>query len=480
MPVSIDRPLTILGGNGINHALLMLAAMSVGIPVAIVSPAYAAARAEPWVKFASVVRQIGPGLIVADDVAVTMHALAATERSDVLVQSLVSLDWIDATPVVSAAKVDAAEASVGPDSIAKLLLTSGSTGAPKAVVNTQAMMVSNMQGLALVWPFLLDRPPVLLDWLPWNHTFGGNCCFNIVLFFRGTKMLLPLLEADSECARAFLERLDFLFSAGAPLPGALRTRIEALTQRVLGRTVPIFGGWGSTETAPFSTVLYFPTTQASNLGAPLPGTAIKLMPEGGRLELRLRGPNVMPGYWRDDAATAAAFDEDGFCRIGDAGKLADPDDPNAGILFDGRISENFKLSSGTWVNVGALRMAAISACDTLISDAVVVGEGRDDVGLLVFVNELRCRQHLVERHDPAFDGVAGTHDVIRARIGELLRQHNSNQIGSSTRIARFLVLAEPPSPNDGEITGKGYLDQRVLIERRGDAIARLFGSEGRF
>jgi feruloyl-CoA synthase len=340
--------------------------------------------------------------------------------------------------------------------------------------------------------------------------FGGNCCFNIALWFGGHfrvdhgrpspgmiqksiaalreapptlyfnvplgyELLLPFLEQDSDLAVRFLGNVDFLFSAGAPLPAPIRTRLEKVCRDALGRVPMIVGGWGSTETAPFSTVLSFDTAHSANLGIPIPGTTIKLVPDADRYELRVRGPNVTPGYWHDTAATTQAFDEEGFYRIGDAGKLADPLDPSAGILFDGRVSENFKLSSGTFVNVGALRVAAISAGGTLISDAVVAGENRAELGLLLFVNTDACRDLLgTETHAGLTHDAVVTHPKIIARIADGLRVYNAKESGSSKRFRRFLILREPPSAAHDEITDKGYINQRRILTRRAALVDALF------
>ncbi len=504
LPVSAESPLMILGGNGVNHALLMLAAMSVGIPAAIVAPTAVQAAAAPWHKLAKLVAQVTPGLVVADDEAGAVAALSAIGYGRVPVRSLSTLAWMEAVEAVKDNVLNRAEAAVTPDTVVKLLFTSGSTGTPKAVMNTQRMMVSSMQSLGLCWSFLSDRAPVMVDWLPWSHTFGGNHCFNLALWFGGSfhiddgkplpgmveqtiaairqcrptvyfnvpagfEALLPTLENDEEFARDFLGNLDFIFSGGAPMPAAMRTRIETVGLRAVGRAPSIFGGWGSTETAPCSTIVNFETPHATNLGIPLPGTEIKMVPDGGRMELRVRGGNVMPGYWRQPEATAAAFDEEGFYRIGDAGRLADPGDPAAGILFDGRVAENFKLTSGTWVNVGALRLAVITAGETLISDAVVAGEGREEIGLLLFLNsESLCKRFnttTINQVDPA---------EIREHVGKLLDRYNADQIGASTRIGRFLIMEDAPNALQDEITEKGYINQRKVLERRCALVEQLY------
>lgn len=511
LPITAERPLLLLAANGMNHALVVLAAMSVGLPVAVASPAYAAARAAPWAKLAKIVGSIDPTLALADDVEGVAEALGSIGAAGVKVMPIADLGWLMDQAPVPEEEVAAAAAHVGADTVAKLLFTSGSTGTPKAVVNTQRMLVSNVQAMTLLWSFLTRRPPVIVDWLPWSHTFGGNFCVHICLYLGGTfhidagkpapgaidltisalrrwsptvyfnvpagyEALLPALEADIGFARHFFADLDFLFNAAAPLPDVTRARLEAVAKRATGAPPAIFGGWGSTETAPGATMLSFPTPHASNLGVPLPGTEIKMVPVDGRHELRVRGPNVTPGYWKQPEATAAAFDEEGFYRIGDAGRMVDPADPAAGILFDGRIAENFKLGSGTWINVAAVRLAAIAAGEGLIADAVVAGEGRASVGLLVFPNHEACRA-LLAAEGLEYDGGAASLRRVHDRLVSLLHAHNEKQMGSSTRISHLLILADPPRAEHDEITEKGYLNQRAVLARRAASVDALYRDE---
>lgn len=495
-----ERPLMIVAGNTIEHALWMLGATLAGIPVAVVSPAYAAPTAAPYARLGVAAAHVTPGLVLADPVSAPALRTLPGLHVEILGEFIPA----------SAPLPDGMPVSLGGDTVAKLLFTSGSTGAPKAVPNTQRMMVSNMQALARVWPFLSEHPPVLVDWLPWNHTFGGNCCFNIVLYFGGTlhidqgkpvpaliertvealrrtaptayfnvpggyAALLPWLEEDVSLAETFFSRLDMLFNAAAALPESTRARLEKIAMRTIGRVPPILGGWGATETAPFSTVIYFPTSRAANLGVPLPGTEIKMVDADGRKELRVRGPNVMPGYWRQPEASAEAFDADGFYRIGDAAVFAERDTPESGFVFDGRIAENFKLSSGTWVNVSALRLAVIAATDPFIADVVVAGEGRPEVGILVFPNLEACRKLAC---DP--DGNVSTivsNPAVKAALLRGIDAYNAAQAGSSTHVRFVHVLTEPPSPDVGEITDKGYLNQRAVLRHRAAAVEALFRSE---
>lgn len=509
LPVSAERPVMILAQNGIVHALVMLAATAVGVPAAIVSPAYAAPGAKPWTKIYRVIEQVDPGVVFVDDPHEASAIFAQIGAPAKVIGLAEAAHIANATPVAEDHLSEAA-CGVTLDSVAKLLFTSGSTGVPKAVINTQRMLVSNMLALSQVWPFLAERPPRLVDWLPWNHTFGGNCCFDIALWFGGSmhidsgrpapaaigrtvaairahrpsiyfnvpvgyELLLPILESDQAFAAEFLGNLDFLFNAGAALPSATRRRLEAASMAATGRVVAIAGGWGSTETAPFSTALSFPTKHASNLGVPIPGTTIKMVPDAGRYELRIKGPNVTPGYWRDPSSTAMAFDEEGFYRIGDAGKFADEEHPGAGILFDGRTAENFKLTTGTFVNVAAVRLSVISEGGTLISDAVVAGENRDALGLVVFVNEQACRAMLSDAGiDPPDRATMVRHPVLEAKLAALIARHNAAAGGSSMRVARFLVAAEPLCAAEDEVTDKGYINQRRVLTRRASLVDELY------
>ena len=495
-----DRGLMLVAANGIDHALLLMAAMRIGVPTSIVSPTYCATGAAPWGKFIGLVEAVTPGLIVADRPQEVREALNLSKASRTVILPLDDLSWLSVLPATEDEIFKALEGSVNLDTVAKLLFTSGSTGTPKAVINTQRMMVSNMQAMGLLWPVVEKEPPILVDWLPWNHTFGGNCCFNLALYFGGTlhiddgkpttqligqtvaslkecvpnlyfnvpagyQALLPFLEEEPDFARAFLGAARFLFNAGAAMPASVLERLLDV-MRSHSIETPIIGAWGSTETAPFSTAVYFPSPFAGNLGVPIPGTEIRLVPNDGRTELRVRGPNVTPGYWRAPEATAAAFDDEGFYCIGDAGRLADKDHPELGILFDGRVAENFKLASGTWVNVSELRQGAIAACHGIVSDMVIAGSGRDGIGALLFLNDDACRR-------------LPTGTSIPSCVETFIREYNQNQLGQSTRIERFAIMDEPPNPHHGEITDKGYLNQRAVLLKRSDLVDLLYASESR-
>ncbi|MDH3968168.1 MAG: feruloyl-CoA synthase, partial [Rhodospirillales bacterium] len=410
--VTLDRPVMILSDNGIENGLLQLAAMHVGIPVVPTSPAYSL-MSRDFGKLKHVFGLIRPKLVFAADGAMFAKALGALDLEGVEVvvarnppEGLGVTAFAALAGTAPTGAVDAAQSRVGPDTVAKILFTSGSTGLPKGVLNTHRMLCSNQQAIAQIWPFVTRRPPVLVDWLPWSHTFGGNHNFNMILrnggtlyidagkpapglvektvanlrdvaptlYFnvpRGFDMIVPYLEQDEALRDHFFSNLDTIFYAAAALPQNLWERLEALSVATRGEKVVMTSAWGATETAPLVTGVHFPIDRAGVIGIPAPGSEIKMIPNAGKLEMRVRGPNVTPGYYKRDDLTREAFDEDGFYKIGDAGRLADPDDPAKGILFDGRVAEDFKLLTGSWVSTGTLRVAAIAAGAPIIQDAVV-------------------------------------------------------------------------------------------------------------
>ena len=478
-----EQPVAILSDNSVDHALLALAAMHVGVPVAPISPAYSL-LSKDFGKLRHIFGLVKPGLVWTADPEKFRPALEAVGAK---ATPLGPLD--DTTP---GSTLEREHAKVGPDTVAKILFTSGSTGVPKGVINTHRMLCANQQMIAQAWPFLEDRPPVVVDWLPWNHTFGGNHNFNLVLrnggtltidggkpvpglvettarnlaevppslYFnvpRGYELLLPFLEKDAALRKNFCRHLDVVFYAAAALPQNLWQRLEKIF-KAENRAVAMLSAWGSTETSPLATSVHFAIETAGVIGLPVAGCELKLVPNASKLEVRVRGPNVMPGYFANAALTRAAFDDEGFYRIGDAMKLADPADPARGIVFDGRVAEDFKLSTGTWVNAGAMRVKLIAAADPLIQDAVITGHDRSEIGALIFMS-------VAAKDLPP--------EQVRARLSSALKTL-AQEGGSSTHPARLLPMTELPSIDANEITDKGYLNQRAVLERRAALVEKLY------
>jgi feruloyl-CoA synthase len=513
--LSRDRPVAILSDNSIDHALLALGAMHIGVPVAPVSSAYSL-LSKDYEKLRYALELLNPGVVFVANGAPFTAALNKVKLGAAeLVVGSNAPEGIRATAFAELLAtqptfaVDEAFMKVGPDTIAKILFSSGSTDLPKGVINTQRMLCSNQQAIAQLWPFLSEKPPVIVDWLPWNHTFGGNFCFNAMLrhggtlyidegkptpqliaksvvnlreisptvYFnvpRGFDMLLPHLEQDEALRSNFFQRLDLVFYAAAALPPSLWSRLEDVAIAATGKRVPMVSGWGSTETAPDVTLVHFEIEGAGVIGLPIPGCEVKMIPNAGKLELRIRGPNITPGYWKRDDLSKKAFDEEGYYCIGDAGKLADPENPARGIEFDGRVAEDFKLATGTWVSVGALRVKAISAGAPVIQDAVVTGHDREEVGLLIFPNEAGCRSLCPDVPANATLATLIADARVRARMSEALKAMASEATGSSNRPTRALLMEEPPSIDANEITDKGYINQRAVLARRSALVEQLY------
>ncbi|PRY50158.1 trans-feruloyl-CoA synthase [Geodermatophilus tzadiensis] len=494
-----DRPVLVLSGNSRLHLVVALAAMTVGAPVVPTSVAYSLQSAD-HAKLRAMADLVEPGLVVAEDASFAAAVAAVAGGRPVLsrdgdVSGSVSVAEFGADPTD---EVDRRCAALRREDVAKILFTSGSTGSPKGVLNTHGMLMANQQQMRQVWPFLAEEPPVLLDWLPWSHTFGGNHDLHMVLANGGTlwiddgrpapalvgrtvrnladarptlylnvpagyAALLPHLERDPAAARAFLGRLRLGFFAAAALPQQLWDRLEKLAADH-GATMTMTTSWGLTETAPAATSAHFAITRSDVLGVPLPGVELALVPVGEKTEVRVTGPNVTPGYHRRPDLTAAAFDEHGFFRTGDAVALADPDDPAAGLVFRGRIAEDFKLSTGTFVSVGTLRPQLLSASDGLLTDAVVCGADGDCVTAMVWLHP---------EHATRVDADGVPEDSLRAELAATLRRLAARGGGSSQCVERLLVLTEPARLDAGEITDKGYVNQAAVRDRRAGLVALL-------
>ncbi|MFZ2653258.1 MAG: feruloyl-CoA synthase [Burkholderiaceae bacterium] len=519
------KPVVILSDNAIDHALLMLAAMHVGRAVCSVSSAYCRLT-QDYTKIAGILRTLDPALVYAADAKVYGPALraCAVDAVTVLGEGAASVSgaigWDSLLAATEGPEVMRAFNAIQADDHAKYLLTSGSTGQPKVVINTHRMLCANQQMIAQTWRFLDREKPVLLDWLPWSHTFGGNHNLNLVLrnggtmyidegrpapglidktvrnlrevrpnlhfnVPRGLDMLLPFFESDADLAHDVFTQLRMVFYAGAALPPAIWKRLVAVAARArtarpqaddLRRPPPegvessgkatltqeplwLTTSWGSTETSPAVTSAHWRLDAAGCIGIPLPGLELKLVRSAHKHELRVRGVSVFPGYRNAPDLTAAAFDDEGFYRIGDAGYLADELRPERGVMFDGRIAEDFKLTTGTWVSVGMLRLKLVSAFSPYAQDVVVTGHDRHEIGALVF---------------PSPAGSQLSADALAAKIGAALSGLRAQGGGSSQTPLRALILSEAPNADAGEITDKGYVNQGAVLARRAGEVELLY------
>lgn len=489
------RPLLILSGNSLDHLLMMSGAFTAGVPVVPVTPAYSL-LSKDFARLRAIVGVCKPGVVFASGEAEFGSALDAIAGfvptrvvSGPSTPSAIGLDDLPDLPADPA--VERAFSELTPKTVAKIMFTSGSTGTPKGVVTTHRMLCSNQQGFLQVWPFLGTEPPILVDWLPWSHVFGGNHVLGMALAGGGTihidagrpkggefgktlealsgiaptmyfnvplgwSLLVPELESNRAFAEHFFSRLRLMFNAGSSMPETLWQRLKTVAAEVADHPVPLTSGFGSTETAPTVTTAHELSPPYGGIGTPMPGVTVKLVPAGEKLEARVKGPNVFPGYYEDEAATAAAFDDDGFFKTGDALSLIDPDDPSAGMLFGGRLGENFKLMSGTWVTVGSLRTRLLAHVEVL-ADAVIAGADEE------YVTALAWAAPDLEIDDAAL------RQLIAAGLGRM-----GEKAGASGRVNRLLLIKDPPSMESGEITDKGYINQRRVLERRASEVARLY------
>ena len=517
--LSAERPVMILSENDLEQFILTLAGQHVGIPVAPISPPYSLVSKDLG-RLRHIANLLTPGLIFAADGQRYQRALEAisAEKTPIVVthspprgrQAILFSELHSTKPTSS---VESAHARIEPDDVAKFLFTSGSTAMPKGVINTHRMICSNLQMINQVFGFLEEEPPVLVDWLPWNHTFGGNHNTGISLYNGGTfyiddgrpgldsfretlrnlreisttvffnvpkayEGLLPALRSDRELRETFFRRLKLLFYAAAGLSQPMWDAYRTLAQEACGERIIMVTGLGATETAPMAIQTTWETDHAGVIGIPVPGVELKLVPRDEKLEARVRGPNITPGYWRQPELTQKVFDEEGFYSFGDAVRFIDPDNVNKGFLFDGRFSEDFKLSTGTWVSVGPLRAKIMAHFAPLVRDVVVAGHDRDDVGMLIFADLRACRELCgSESANLATADILG-HELVRSRFQLLLESFATQATGNSNRIVRAVLVEEPPSLDAGEVTDKGSLNQRAVLERRAALVEELYSSAG--
>jgi feruloyl-CoA synthase len=495
-------PVVCLSDNSLDQALLMLATLHIGRPFATVSSAYSR-LAKEYSKVSSILTELNPGLVYASDGAVYGSAIRASalkcpimlSNNAYMVEGCITMAELLRTRETPA--VMAEFAKITPETHAKYLLTSGSTGRPKVAINTHRMLCANQKQVQLNWPFLQNLRPVIVDWLPWSHTFGANFTFNMVLanggsfyidegrpvpgsmeksvrnlaevqpnlYFnvpRGFDALIAFLEQDESFARDFFGRLRAVFYAAAALPQSTWDRLERAAKKVMGEDVWFTSAWGATECAPALTNVHWRLDGPGCIGLPMAGTSIKFIPNGDKLEMRVKGPQVFPGYLNNPEKTAEVFDEDGYYMIGDAGVLIDPEKPERGIAFNGRVAEDFKLTTGTWVSVGTLRVRAVTALAPYAQDVVVTGHDRDEVGLLVFpspgAKDLPTEQ---------------LHTHLREGLKKLRSEGGG---GASQSPTRAMFLDEQPNLDAGEITDKGYINQRAVLSRRAEEVLMLHTS----
>ena len=516
--LSAERPVAILSDNDLEHLTLALGALWAGIPFVPVSPAYSLVS-QDFGKLRHILDRVTPGLVFASGSAYAKAIAAVTGPEVEAVLTEGTIEGRASTPFAAllatepAAQVDAAHAALGPSTIAKFLFTSGSTKHPKGVINTHGMMCANQQMLAQTLAFLTDEPPVLVDWLPWNHTFGGNHNVGITLFNGGTlyidegkptakgiattlrnlreiaptiyfnvpkgfEEIAAAMEDDEALRRSLFSRVKAFMFAGAGLSQAVWDRLDRLGEATVGERIPIFTGLGMTETSPSCTfAVRAADVRSGHIGLPCPGVEAKLVPDGdgayAKTEIRFRGPNVMPGYWREPELSAEAFDEEGFYRTGDAVRWIDPGDPAKGLLFDGRIAEDFKLDTGTFVSVGPLRAQVIAEGAPCVQDVVVAGLNRSEIAVMVFPRLDACAR-LAGLSLDTEPSLLLRHAAVRAFFQGLADRLWRAGTGSANRVARMVVLAEPPSIDKGEVTDKGSINQRAVLAQRAALVESLY------
>ena len=511
--LSAERPIVILSGNGVSHALVGTAALYAGIPYAPVSTAYSLVSSD-FAKLRHIFALLTPGLVFTSDATTYARAIESVVPPDVEIVAdnatsegrlVTPLQLLESTS--DTGEIDLVRRAIGPETIAKFLFTSGSTGLPKAVINTQRMLCANVEQITRHFAYFMDAPPVILDWAPWNHTAGGNHNFNLVLYNGGTlyiddgrpapgaieatvrnlkeiaptwyfnvpkgyDALIPYLQADRALRENFFKNLKLLWYAGAGMAQHIWDALDAMTVETIGERIAILTGLGATETGPFAMAADQTMVGAGRIGIPAQGCDFKLVPVDGKFEARVRGPNVTPGYWRQPELTKDAFDADGFYKIGDAIRFANPDDINDGFYFDGRIAEDFKLSTGTWIAVGPLRGALIDHCAPYIQDVVIAGLDRSYITALIFPDLENCRK-LAGLPTAGLAEIAANPQV-HARFTYLLSSFAAQATGSSNRVVRAILMPELPSIDSSEVTDKGSLNQRAVLKNRTNEVEALY------
>ena len=513
--LSSKRPIAILSGNDLDHALLGFGAMYAGIPYSPISTAYSLVSKD-FGKLKHIFKALTPGLVFAASGEQYSKAIRAVMPKDAeLVCTrdplLGATMFSDLAETRVGRELEDAHAQVGPDTVFKILFTSGSTGMPKGVIYTHRVWTSNQEMVRQCWPFVEDEPPVILEWLPWNHTFAGSKDFGLILYNGGTlyldegkpipgafdetlrnlrevaptivlnvpkgyEAIIPYLRKDPEFRQHYFSRLKALFYAGAGISQEVWDALQDLSVQACGERILMLSGLGATETGPFALWVGKDVRRAGECGVPAPGMELKLVPAGRKLEARLRGPNITPGYWNEPELTSAAFDEEGFYKIGDALRFVDESDPSKGFIFDGRIAEDFKLSTATWVSAGPLRVNFLAHFAPYAKEVVIAGADRDYVGVLVFPDIDACRELSPE---PCTVTELLARSEVRAKFKELLVSMAKSSTGSSNRIARAIVLDVPPSIDAHELTDKGSISQRAVLENRAEVVEELYSGSPR-